>query len=62
VGNTIPVHDLSTAKLEVGGIDFTTQQVVQSRRTGKNDGLAFNLDRTLAKADKIRTNTYFGSC
>ncbi|KAH6606989.1 hypothetical protein Trco_006142 [Trichoderma cornu-damae] len=57
VRNTVAVHDLGTTKLEVGGVDFTTEKVVQSRSTSKDDGLTFNLDSTLAKTDKIGTNT-----
>ncbi|ROV86895.1 hypothetical protein VMCG_10866 [Cytospora schulzeri] len=52
VRHTVTVHDLSTTKLQVGSVDLTTQQVVQGRSTGKDDGLALNLDSTLTKTDK----------
>jgi hypothetical protein len=57
VRNTVSVHDLGTTKLQVGSVDLTTQQVVESTSTGKDDGLTLNLDSTLTKTDEVSTNT-----
>lgn len=56
--DTVLVHDLSTTKLQVGGVDLTTQELVDSRSTGENDGLTLNLDGTLTKTNKVSTDTY----
>jgi hypothetical protein len=55
---TIPVHDLGTTKLEVRSVDFATEQLIDSLGTCEDDWLALNLDGTLAKADKVGTDTY----
>ena len=57
VRNTVPVHDLSATKLKVGSVHFTTKELVNSLSTSEDDGLAFNLDGTLSKTDKVSTNT-----
>ena len=56
--NTVPVHDLSATKLEVRSVDLATEQLVDSLSTSEDDGLAFNLDGTLSKTDKVSTDTY----
>ncbi|GKT80765.1 LOW QUALITY PROTEIN: unnamed protein product [Colletotrichum tofieldiae] len=55
--DTVAVHDLGTTQLQVGGVDLTAENVVQSRGTGEDDGLALDLDSTLTKTDKVGTNT-----
>jgi hypothetical protein len=55
--HTVPVHDLRATKLKVGSVNFTTEQLVDSLGTSKNDWLTFNLDRTLTEADEVSTNT-----
>ena len=57
MGHTVLVHDLGTTKMQVGSVDFTAKQFVDSRSTSKDDWLAFNLDGTLTKTDEISTNT-----
>lgn len=58
MGDTVPVHDLSATELQVGSVDLATKQLVDSLCTGENDGLAFNLNGTLAETDEIGTDTY----
>jgi hypothetical protein len=48
---------LGTAELKVGGVDFATENLVQSGRTGENDGGVLNLNGTLTEADEIGTDT-----
>jgi hypothetical protein len=55
--HTVPVHDLRATKLKVGSVNFTTEQLVDSLGTSKDDWLTFNLDRTLTEADEVSTNT-----
>lgn len=38
-------------------VDLATKKLVDSLSTSENDRLAFDLDGTLAKADKVGTNT-----
>ena len=57
VRDTIAIHDLSATKLQVGGVDLATQEVVERRSTSEDDGLALNLDSTLTKTDKVSANT-----
>ncbi|GJD05392.1 hypothetical protein ColKHC_14217 [Colletotrichum higginsianum] len=57
VGDTVAVHDLSTTKLQVGGVDLTAKNVVQRRGTSEDDGLALDLDGTLAETNKVGTDT-----
>jgi hypothetical protein len=57
VRHTVPVHDLRATKLKVRSVNFTTKQLVDSLGTSEDDWLAFNLDRTLTKADEVSTNT-----
>ncbi|CAG9956035.1 unnamed protein product [Clonostachys rosea f. rosea IK726] len=52
VRDTVAVHDLSATKLQVGGVDFTTEQVVQGRGTCQDNGLTLDLDDTLAETNK----------
>jgi hypothetical protein len=49
---------LSTTKLEVGSVDFATEQLIDSLCTSKDDWLTLDLDGTLAKADEIGTDTF----
>jgi hypothetical protein len=58
VRDTVAVHDLGTTKLQVGGVDFTAEEVVEGTGTGEDDGLSLNLDRTLSETDQIGTDTY----
>jgi len=58
VRHTIAVHDLRATELEVGSVDFATEQLVDGLRTGEDDWLAFNLDGTLTKANQVGTDTY----
>jgi hypothetical protein len=58
VRDTVAVHDLSTTKLEVRGVDLTSKQLVDGLCTSEDDWLTLDLDGTLAKADKVSTNTY----
>ena len=55
--DTVPVHDLGTTKLQVRSVDLATEQLVDSLGTGKDDGLALNLDGTLSETDKVSTDT-----
>lgn len=57
MGHTVAVHDLRAAELQVGGVNLATEQVVEGRSTSEDDWLAFDLDSTLAKTDKVGTNT-----
>lgn len=57
VGDTVLVHDLGATELQVGGVDLTTQELVDGRGTGEDDGLALDLDGTLAEADEVGTDT-----
>jgi hypothetical protein len=57
VRDTVPVHDLGATELQVGSVDLASEQLVDSLGTSKDDGLAFDLDGTLAKADKVSTDT-----
>ncbi|CEI38582.1 unnamed protein product [Fusarium venenatum] len=41
----------------VGGVNLTTKQIVEGSSTSQDDGLTLNLDSTLAKTDKVGTNT-----
>ncbi|CAH0047846.1 unnamed protein product, partial [Clonostachys solani] len=52
VRDTVAVHDLGATKLQVGSVDFTTEQVVQGRGTCQDNGLALDLDDTLAETNK----------
>jgi hypothetical protein len=58
VGHTISVHDLGATKLQVRGVDLAAEQLVDSLSTSEDDGLAFDLDGTLAETDKVGTNTW----
>jgi hypothetical protein len=57
VRNTILVHDLGTTKLKVGGVNLATEQLVNGRGTSEDDGLALNLNGTLAETHKVSTDT-----
>ncbi|CAI6094390.1 unnamed protein product [Clonostachys chloroleuca] len=52
VRDTVAVHDLSATKLQIGSVDFTSKQVVQGRGTCQDNGLALDLDDTLAQTNK----------
>ena len=56
--DTVPVHDLSSSKLEIGSVDLATQEVVDSCSTSQNDRLTFNLNRALSETDKVGTDTW----
>lgn len=55
--DTVLVHDLSATELQVGGVDFTTEKLVDGGSTSEDDGLTLDLDGTLTKTDKVSTNT-----
>jgi hypothetical protein len=57
VGDTVPVHDLGATKLQVGSVDFATEQLVDGLRASKDNWLAFNLNGALTEADKVSTDT-----
>ena len=48
VGNTIFVHDLSATKLQIGRVDLTAEELVDSSCSSQDDRLAFDLDSSLA--------------
>jgi hypothetical protein len=58
VRNTVPVHDLGTTELQVGSINFTTEQLVDGTSTCEDNRLTLDLNRTLTKTDEISTDTY----
>ncbi|RUS26108.1 hypothetical protein BC938DRAFT_471232 [Jimgerdemannia flammicorona] len=53
VGHTVLVHDLGAAELEVGGVDLTTEHLVQCGSTSQDDWLTLVLDGALAEADEV---------
>lgn len=55
--DAVPVHDLCTTELQVGSVDLTAEKLVDSASTGKDDGLAFNLNGTLTETDEVSTDT-----
>ena len=57
VRHTILVHDLSATELQVGCVYFTTKHLVQRRSTCQDNWLAFDLDGTLSKTNKVSTDT-----
>ena len=57
VRDTVLVHDLRATELQVGGVDLSTQQLVDSRSAGQDDRLTLDLDGPLSKTDKVRTDT-----
>jgi hypothetical protein len=56
--HTVAIHDLRTTKLQVGSVDFATEQLIDSLGTGKNNRLALDLDGTLTEADEVGADTY----
>ena len=58
MGNTVLIHDLGATKLQIGRVDLTAEELVDSSCTSQDDRLAFDLDSSLAEANKIGTNSY----
>lgn len=57
MGNTVLVHDLSSSELQVGRVDFTTENLVERSGTSKDDGLSFDLNGTLTETNEVSSNT-----
>ena len=57
MGDTVLVHDLCSTELQVGSVDFTTEQLVDSRSTRQDNGLALDLDGSVSKTDEVSTDT-----
>ena len=55
--HTIVVHDLGASQLLVGGVDLSAQDLVEGTRPSQNDVRVFNLYDSLAKTNKISTDT-----
>ena len=55
--NTVLVHDLCATELQVGSVDFTTEQLVDGGSTSEDDRLTLDLDSTLTETDKVGTDT-----
>ena len=58
MGNAVLVHDLGTTKLQVGRVDLTAEELIDSTCTSQDNRLAFDLNSSLAEANKIGTNSY----
>jgi hypothetical protein len=58
VGDTIAVHDLRATELQIGGVHFAAEELVDGVGTSQDDRLTLDLDGTLAETDEISTNTF----
>jgi hypothetical protein len=55
--HTVLVHDLRASELEVGRVDLATENLVERSRSGEDDGLSLDLDRTLSETNEVRSDT-----
>lgn len=54
--HAVLVHDLRATELKVRRVDLATENLVERASTREDDGLALDLDDTLAEADKVGAN------
>lgn len=54
--DTVLVHDLRSAELEVGRVDLATEDLVERSRTGEDDRLSLDLDGALTETNEVGSN------
>jgi hypothetical protein len=57
VRDSVLVHDLSSSELQVRGVDFATENLVERSSSGEDDGLTFDLNSTLTETDEVSSDT-----